>query len=92
MAKEETHTRLVEVENQMTQMVAMMAEMKTFIVASRGSYPTIPNTGTSNATNTSIEEIVRIKEPIQENPPKATRELVNLEENDLAKKSSKSEG
>ena len=43
MAREETRTRLVEVENEMTQMAAMMAEMKAFIIAAKGFYPTISN-------------------------------------------------
>ena len=56
MVEEEICARLAEVENQMTQMVAMMAEMKAFILASQGSYPTTPNVGTSNATETPIED------------------------------------
>ena len=89
MAEEETRTPLTEVENQMVQMVTMMAEMKAFILASRGSYPTTPNVGTSNANETSIEDPVRNKEPIQENPQKTTLEVVNLEDDDQTKKASK---
>ena len=41
MAEEETRTRLAEVENQLTQMAAMMAKIKVFIIATKGSYPIV---------------------------------------------------
>ncbi|XP_030456594.1 uncharacterized protein LOC115677553 [Syzygium oleosum] len=88
LAEEETRNRLAEVENQMNQMAAMMAEMKALIITARGSYPTIPNIGAPNAGETSHEEQNRNKEPIQENPPKAKPEVVNLEEEDTSKKTS----
>ena len=49
MVEEKTRARLAEVENQMTKIVTMMAEMKAFILTSRGLYPVTPNVGTSNA-------------------------------------------
>ena len=64
MAEEETHTRITEVENQMAQMVMMMAEMKAFILTSRGSYPTTQNVGVSNVTEILIKNPIRIKEPV----------------------------
>ena len=64
MAEEETRAWLVEVENQMTQMVAMMVEMKTFILTSRGQYLTTSDARTSNAIETPIEEPARNNEPI----------------------------
>ena len=66
-----------------------MVEMKAFILASQGSYPTTQNVGASNATETMIEDPIKNKEPVQENLPKTTLEVVNLEEDDLAKKTSK---
>ncbi|KAI6674159.1 hypothetical protein NL676_002065 [Syzygium grande] len=42
-AEEETCTRLVEVKNQMTQMTAMITEMKAFVIAMKGSYPVVSN-------------------------------------------------
>ena len=45
--------------------------------------------GASNATEIPIEDLVRNIEPIQENPPKTTPEVVNLEEDDQTKKASK---
>ena len=89
MAEKETRARLVEVENQMTQMVAMMANMKAFILTYWWCYSTIPYVGTSNATETPIEDSVKNKEPVQENPPKTTLEVVNLEEDDQINKTSK---
>ena len=80
MAEEETRTRLAEVENQLTQMAAMMVEMKTFIIAAKGSHPTIANPRTANAAEIPIEDTMRSKEPIQENPPKSTPKIVNLED------------
>ena len=67
----------------------MMAKMKTFVLTSHGQYLATLNVETSNATETPIEDSVRNKETIQENPPKTTPEVVNLKENDQIKKTSK---
>ena len=70
-------------------MVALMAEMKAFILIFHGQYPTTLNVGTSNATETSIKDPIRNKEPVQENSPKTMPEVINLEEDDQIKETSK---
>lgn len=86
MTKEETRNRLADVENQMTQMAAMIIEMNAFIIAARGSYPTAPNTITPNAGETSRDNQNQNKEPVQEHLPKTTPDMVNLEEDGTSKK------
>ena len=68
-----------------------MAEMKTFIIAAKGTYPIVANLGTVNTAEVTVEDIIRSKEPIQENPPKSVPEIVNLEEDVRVTKTSKDE-
>ena len=66
-----------------------MAEMKTFIVAAKGSHPAVANPGTTNAAEVPIEDTMKSKKPIQENPPKFAPEIVNLEDDVWVTKTSK---
>lgn len=67
-------------------MATMMTKMKAFIIAAWGSYPTVPNACTPNAGEASHGHQNQNKQPVQENPPKVTQEVVNLEEEDISKK------
>ena len=63
--------------------------MKAFILTSQESYPTTPNVETSNAIETLTEDPGRNKVPVQENSPKIMPKVVNLDEDDQIKKTSK---
>ena len=77
MAEEENRTRLAKVENQLTQMAAMIAEKRTFIIAAKGSYLIVSN-------SKAALEIMDIKEDIwvkrTSKDEEETKRLAKIEE------------